>query len=359
MPTGDSAPPISVNRNVLFWTLVGLVVLAASVLFLPFLSAVLWATVLSVLTWPMMKRFERRTGRPWAAFLATLITAVVLVIPFAGLGTVVGFQVVGFAQKVVKDQPAGKNGVGIEQIAAELDSVLQPVLRSAQITDFTVKGWLEDNRADLGEKIGRPLWDGLRRLITTILTLVIGLLTMFFMLRDGDRLREPTLELVPLPREETERILARMGETVHAVFIGVLLVSAIQAAVAGLTYWILGVPVPHLWAIVTFVFCTIPLLGAPIIYVPLALRLFAEGKPGQGVALLLVGFLVVSQVDNILRPFFIGARAKLHEMAVFFSLLGGVLALGPVGIVAGPVVLTVLLGLVEVLRAQRRMAEAA
>jgi predicted PurR-regulated permease PerM len=115
---------------------------------------------------------------------------------------------------------------------------------------------------------------------------------------------------------------------------------------------------PHIWALVTFVFCTVPLLGAPIIYVPLALRLMAEGKLPQAIALLAVGFLVVSQVDNILRPFFIGARAKLHEMAVFFSLLGGVLALGPVGIVAGPVVLTLLLGLVDVLRTQRRLAEA-
>jgi predicted PurR-regulated permease PerM len=344
-------------RAVLFWTMLALVATATGVLLLPFLPALLWAGVLGVLTWPLMKRFEPRFGRPWASFIVTSLTALILVLPFAGLGTVVGIQVAHFAQRVAEESPNGRAGPSVDQIAEELDAVLQPVLSRIEVSDFTVAKWVQDNRSTLGQTIGRPLWNGVTKIITTLLTLVIGLLTMFFLLRDGDRLLEPTLDLVPLPRDETLRILVRMQETVHAVFIGVLLVSLIQAGVAGVAYWSFGVPAPHLWAIVTFVFCTIPLLGAPIIYVPLALRLFAEGKVPQAVGLLAVGLIVVSQVDNILRPFFIGARAKLHEMAVFFSLLGGVLALGPVGIVAGPVVLTLMLGLIEVIRVHRQLSD--
>ncbi|MGE0001938.1 MAG: AI-2E family transporter [Fimbriimonadaceae bacterium] len=346
-----------INRSVLFWALVVLVAGAAAALFMPFLTSVLWASVLAVLTWPLMKRFEGAMGRPFASFTVTLLAAVILVIPFAGLGTVVGIQVVTFVQKTMDDSPDKKNGVSLEQIASELDRTLAPAYDAVGLDKATVANYVEENRGSLAERVGRPLYTGLTKLIATILTLVIGLLTMFFLLRDGDRLLEPTLEIVPLPREETLNILSRMRATTHAVFIGVVLVSLIQAAIAGVAYWVLGVEGPLLWSLITFVFCTIPLLGAPIVYAPLAIQLIAAGKVAQGITLLGIGFLFISQVDNILRPFFIGSRARLHEMAVFFSLLGGVLLLGPIGIVAGPVVLTLLLGIVEVLRVQRRLAE--
>lgn len=346
----------NINRTILFWTLVVLVSAAAAALFLPFLSAVLWASVLAVLTWPLMKRFERRLGRPMASIAVTVLAGVILVIPFAGLGTVVGIQVVAFVQKTITEVPGEKNGVSLEQIADELDRSLLPIYDRVGLEKSTIATYVQENRGSLAGNVGKPLWTGLTKLVTTIVTLVIGLLTMFFLLRDGDRLLEPTLELVPLPHKETLGILERMRTTTQAVFVGVLLVSVIQAIVAGLAYFFLGVPAPLMWALVTFVFCTIPLLGAPIIYVPLAIQLFAAGKVGEGIALLGIGFLFISQIDNILRPFFIGARAKLHEMAVFFSLLGGVLLLGPIGIVAGPVVLTLFLGIAEVLRTQRRLS---
>jgi predicted PurR-regulated permease PerM len=102
--------------------------------------------------------------------------------------------------------------------------------------------------------------------------------------------------------------------------------------------------------VATTVLCAVPLLGAPIIYVPLSLLLIAQGKYWQGITLAAVGFLLVSQSDNILRPFIIGARVDLHPMAIFFSLLGGIFAMGPVGIMVGPIVLTMLLALQEIIR---------
>jgi predicted PurR-regulated permease PerM len=100
----------------------------------------------------------------------------------------------------------------------------------------------------------------------------------------------------------------------------------------------------------TIVLCVVPLLGAPIIYIPLGLTLIMQGHYAAGVIMLLFCFGVVSQIDNLLRPWLIGAQTSLHPMSIFFSLLGGVLLFGPIGIMAGPIILTLALAMVEVLR---------
>ena len=352
----ESSSPQKTSRF-LFWGLVALALLGGAIIVWPFVPALLWATVLSVLMWPIFRRLEPRLGPNNASLVATFLTAILIVVPFAGIGTVAGAQVYQFTNKLLADRPPGDTRVTIDQVALEADEILAPVVKQIGLGDLKVSTWIESNRSRLADTIGRPLWTGLSKLIVTIVTMVIALLTMFFMLRDGRKLLDPVLEIVPLPRSETLRILNRMWQTIHSVFVGIVLVSVIQAFIAGVTYAIVGVPAPLVWAIVTFFFCTIPLLGSPVIYIPLALRLLMEGHVTQALVLLAVGFGIISQIDNILRPFFIGARSGLHPMAVFFSLLGGVLALGPIGIMAGPMLLTLILGLLDVIRTVRRMED--
>ena len=298
---------------------------------------------------------KQKFGPQFSALVATMVTAVVIVLPFAGLGTIVGIQVYDFANKIIAQREPGQNGVTVEQIAIKADEVLKPVLAQVGLGQIDVRAYIDTHRNELVTAVRGPLAKLVASLGTTIITLVIALLTMYFMLLDGPKLLDPVCELVPLPRSETLKILTKMQNTVKAVFISVVMVSSIQALIAGIAYWTLGVESPLVWAVVTFVFCTIPLLGAPVIYVPLALKLMAEGNIGKGLVLIGVGFGLISVIDNFLRPFFIGARSDLHPMSVFFALLGGVLLFGPVGIMAGPMVVTLLLGIIEILRAQSRL----
>jgi predicted PurR-regulated permease PerM len=183
-----------------------------------------------------------------------------------------------------------------------------------------------------------------------MLNFAVALITMFFMLKNGHRLRDPVVELVPLKKAETERILDRIRETVRAVFVGVVLVSLLQGVLCGIAYACLGVPSPILWGIVTILICMIPLLGAPAGYVPVSLYLFFDGRWVQGVILLGIGFGIISNVDNFVRPIVIGNRTELPYIAIFFGLLGGVFAFGAVGIVAGPVIISVSLSLIQIWR---------
>lgn len=345
------------SRKVLFWSLFGATVVAAVLIFWPFISALLWATVLSVLMWPVYKRLQARFSKNFSALVATVVTALVIVLPFAAIGTVIGIQIYHFTNQLAQDQVAGGQTFSIDMVATKTDEMVKPVLQQLGLGDVNVKEYIVTHRDEISQALRGPITKGVVGLGYTVLTLVLALFTMFFMLRDGPRLLEPVCELVPLPRDETINILLKMQGTIQSVFVGVVMVSIIQAAIAGLTYWILGVPSPLFFAFVTFVFCTIPMLGGPVVFVPLAAKLLVDGHTVQAIILLIVGFGVISTVDNFLRPKFISERSELHEMTIFFALLGGVVVIGPIGLMAGPLVATLLAGLTDVIRTRRRLDE--
>ncbi|MBL8069095.1 MAG: AI-2E family transporter [Armatimonadetes bacterium] len=344
------------NGFIIFWIVAIAVIGGVIYLVSPFLPAILWASVFSILLYPA---FERLVAKGWkrgtAALAVTLVPAFVVTLPLAVAGSIAGVQVVSYAQQLLHD--SGR-GVGAETdvlrtLGDELDKTLKPLMDRVGATDIHMADVLDKNKAEIGRRISAPLSRGIQNFVFTVLTLVISLLTMFFMVRDGHNMKEPVLDLVPLPREDTEKILQQIANTVRSVFYSVVVVAGIQGGLALLLYWIVGVPGAIPLALLTTLFCTIPLLGAPVVYVPIGLSLLIQGKIWQGVLVLVIGFGLISTIDNVLRPLFIGARTKLHEIPVFFALIGGVVALGPVGLMAGPMLLTLFLALVDILRLRR------
>jgi predicted PurR-regulated permease PerM len=321
---------------------------------LPFLPAILWATVLSILTYPIYTRWRDRLNRSprlkgdlaasGASLLVTLFTLLIIMIPFLMIGAGLFLQFSG----VVRDL----QGQSLEEILKQVDGAVKPFAAQFGVKEFSVATYVQDHREAILAQVRQPLTRFAGQAGFTVLTLVIALLTQFFMLRDSHRLQEPAVELVGIDRERTLGIFHRVAETVRAVFVGTVLVAMIQGAVIGAAYAFVGVPNALLLGVVSAVLCVIPLLGAPVVYIPVGLLLIAQGNMQGGLIILGVGFAIVSQIDNVLKPFFIGGRANLHPMAIFFSILGGVLLVGPIGVMAGPMALTVLLALQDVVRAR-------
>jgi predicted PurR-regulated permease PerM len=338
------------------------VLLAVAVSMLqPFYPALIWASVLTVLMWPIHKRICKRwpiekCSPNIPASLTTLLTLAIIGLPIAVVGLALFFQVNSFVQEMRNSAPTGTNGFSLDYVIQQLDASLKPLL-AGFAPDFSLTNWFNEHKDELFRNITAPAGKVVVSIGYAAFTLVIAFLTMFFMLRDGERLREPALELIPLPREKAELVLSRLSDTIRAVFVGIVLVAIVQGSIAGITYYFVGVPHALLWGVATIVLCTIPLLGAPILYIPMALILMSQGKFVGGFVLLGVGFLIVSQIDNILRPFIIGARVELHPMAVFFSLLGGIFLMGPSGIMAGPMLLIVLLTITDVIREKMKLRE--
>jgi predicted PurR-regulated permease PerM len=343
--------------RIVFWLIFGSLLLVGALVVAPFLGALMWATVLSVLLYPY---FKRLTGHGWkpgaAASWVTMIVALGILLPVVGVATIGGLQ----AYKYIRDMnESGNQTFSFKTVAAEIDKAIAPTIEQLGMEEIHVEELVKENEATLRNSVTGPATQGLQKLVLLMVHMIIAILTMFFMLKDGHRLKEPTLQIVPLPREETEKILIRVQQTMHSVFTGVVFVSLIQAAIGLVTYLCLGIQGAVIWGIATFVMALIPLLGPPTVFVPLALMLFAQGRAKEAIILLVVGFGVISTVDNFLRPFFIGARTSLHPMAIFFSILGGVVFFGPVGLMTGPVVLTLILAFIDIIVAQREHKEIA
>jgi predicted PurR-regulated permease PerM len=346
-------------RGTAFLTLFLGTVILGVVIILPFLPALMWAVVLSILMHPLYRRlgrFFRRRGfsrgaDSWASSLTTIITFLIICVPFVLIGIGLYAQVASLIKElnVSKDQGQGF----IQQALAQVDLMVRPITARFGTGTLSLADYAKANGAEIVKTLQQPISHAFGRIIFTGLSLVIALLTMFFMLRDGERLREPAYELLPLPPDRTEMILKKIGETVYAVFIGTVLVAIIQAVLLGIGFEIARVPNAFLFSIMAVFLCTIPLVGAPLIYIPAALVLAASGHFVP--AMIVVGFgLVVTKLDYFLRPLLIGNRTSLHPIGIFFGILGGVLVFGPVGLVAGPMVLAVLLALQDVVRERVR-----
>ena len=137
------------------------------------------------------------------------------------------------------------------------------------------------------------------------------------------------------------RMFSRVGDTIHATIYGTLAVAAVQGTLGGLMFWWLGLPAPLLWGLAMGVLAVVPVLGAFIVWIPAALWLFMQGSTGWAIFMGLWGVLVVSMVDNVLKPMIISHGSNLPFMLVLLGVLGGAAAFGFVGIFLGPTLLAV------------------
>ena len=142
--------------------------------------------------------------------------------------------------------------------------------------------------------------------------------------------------------------LKRVGDTIHATVYGTFAIAAVQGLLGGLMFWWLELPAPLLWGLMMSLLAIVPMLGASVIWAPAALFLALEGNVGSALMLAVWGILVVSTIDNLLRPIFVGNRLKLHTILAFMSVVGGLVLFGPAGLILGPVILTVTMLLLEI-----------
>jgi predicted PurR-regulated permease PerM len=186
--------------------------------------------------------------------------------------------------------------------------------------------------------------------VTGIVKSFFVLFTMYYLFRDGDEIVRRLPSALPLSIEQGEAIIARIKEVVSASVYGVVTIAALQGLLGGIAFWVLGIPSPILWAVLMTFLCMIPLAGSFLVWLPLAIYLMATGHWTKAVLLILWGALVVSTIDNFLRPKLLRNQTRLHELFVFFSVLGGISVFGLLGIVLGPVVLAITIGLLQTFR---------
>ena len=314
--------------------------LGISLLFLvmigQFLIAVLLAAVFSAMTRPLYLRLAAgMKGRERAAAVATLLLVLfVLVAPaIAFLGLVV-------SQAVDVSQAAATWVRGNIDLVDSIEARLREV---PLVGDF-----LPDHErivalaGQLAQSAGGVLVDSLTAatLGTTnfLFQLFIMLYAMYFFLTSGPAILDRILHLVPLSPEDEHQLLDRFVSVTRATIKGSLVIGVLQGALAGLSFFVFGVPGAAFWGTVMAVLSIVPALGTALVWVPAVIWLLATGQIAAGISVGLWCGLVVGTVDNFLRPRLVGRDARLPDLLILLSTFGGILFFGAVGFILGPIV---------------------
>jgi predicted PurR-regulated permease PerM len=185
---------------------------------------------------------------------------------------------------------------------------------------------------------------------------VFIIFAMFLLFRDGNRIVSKIPEFLPFERARSEALLTRIRDVIYGGVYGVVVIALTQGALCGGMFWVLGIPSAALWGMVTVLTSVLPLVGAAAVWVPGALYLVAVGKWPHAIVLAVWGTLVISGVDNFLRPRLVAGRVGLSELVMFFALLGGLQVFGVLGIVLGPLLFAIAASIVDVLSDRAALA---
>jgi predicted PurR-regulated permease PerM len=349
--------------------LIGAIVVGCGFVLRPFISAILWAAILCFATWPLHEFFLRRLRgrRTCAAALTTTVLSVVLIMPFVVVGLTFTDDIRSgikwlndrldpeqvakrtAAQDPNEEPAVSEPPVWLGRVPLIGETISQTWENYALDTESTLKKW-----KPWLEGAGRWLLAHSLELARDFLNLVMSVLIAFFFYRDGEglvaRLREGFQRI---SGDTAQRLMDVAKTTVQSVVYGVLGTALAQGIVAGIGFVVAGVPAPMLLALLTFFLSFLP-FGPPIVWISASISLFALGKTGAGIFMIAYGVLVISLVDNIIKPIIISRGSKLSFIVMFIGVLGGVAAFGFIGIFIGPTLLAVGFSLTQEILEQRR-----
>ena len=187
----------------------------------------------------------------------------------------------------------------------------------------------------------------------------VMLYLLFFLLRDGDALARRIRDAAPLDNAQQNALFRRFTAVIRATVKGSIVVAIVQGALGGLIFWLLGIQGALLWGAVMAVLSLLPAVGAGLVWLPVSLYLLFTGAIWQGIVLIAFGALVISTVDNVLRPILVGGETKIPDYLVLIATLGGITIFGVNGLIIGPVIAAMFLAAWDLFSEQRTATDLA
>lgn len=354
----DNKLPIASRRQIFALAFFGILLLLLYQLVLmlrPFVLAMVWATILAHLLFPLHVRLVAKLGgrESLAAALLTVGIMGLGVLPLIWTGGVIVREAASTEQEIRAWVGSG----GLERLPDEMSKLpivgglIQPVIDKI---GGDGQGNLEDVLISSAKSLSQFLVGGLTGFVKNVFEFLanalVMIVTLFFFFRDGRVIVQGLYDLVPLVDSHKAQIFTRLDQTMRAVVKGVIVTAIVQGLLAGLAYVVLNVPVPMVLTALTTILAPLPFGGTALIWVPVGLWMLWVGPTWKGVALLIWGAGVVSTVDQFLRPLLIGHDVKVPVFLLMFSVLGGLSVYGVIGVFIGPVVVALFLTALQIYR---------
>lgn len=326
-------------QRTVFLFLLAAVTAAFFWILLPFFGAVLWAVALAILFTPLYRRLlKRMPGRHNLAALATLaICLVIVIIPLA----MVTVSLVQEASLVTQRIRTGEINFGryFQQVLGGMPQWLLNLLDRFGLGNVeAMLSRIAQGAAQTGQLIATQALNIGQNTFDFVVGFALMLYMLFFLLRDGAALSKLIREALPIARPHTHYLLNKFTTVIRATVKGNVAVAAVQGALGGLAFWVLGVQGALLWAALMAFLSLLPAVGAALIWLPVAIYFLATGHVWEGVALIVFGVVVIGLVDNVLRPILVGKDTQMPDYIVLMSTVGGMALFGVNGFVIGPVV---------------------
>lgn len=327
---------------IFFFVLFAIVGLLAFGIMSPYITALFLAGVLAIVFRPVYARIHRlcKKSETLAAFLTVLTVLAVILAPLSILSMVLFQEVVNVYENLQKpDSIIAQLDLAASSIEEGIRSFAPRFEYEINVSAYATRGlgWVAGNLDSF--------FSGILSFAFDILLVVIA---MFFFVRDGDKLHDFAVKWSPLSDRYDESIIGKLTAAVTSVVKGALTTAVVQGVLVGTGFAIFGIPNPVLWGTVATVTALIPILGTAIITIPAAMMLILSGSIAPGVGLLIWALLLVGLIDNLLNPYLLKRGMDIHPLLILLSVFGGLAYFGPIGFLAGPIILAFFFALLEV-----------
>ncbi len=331
-------------RNLIFLGTLLLVTLSFLYIIRPFIYPIFWAAVFAALFYPLYKKLNTKLKTPnLSATLTLLVTVFAIAIPLFIFGTILITQSVDIYNKVSNNQ---------DQISSFLTQATETIKnnRFTARFNFDENFWVE--KFSEGAKfVTSYIFTNITKItqnsIIFFTMVLIMLYTLYFFLRDGEKILKTLMHLCPLGDKYEKILFEKFTNTALGTLKGVAIVGGLQAGLGALAFFIAGLQGALIWGLIMFVLTLLPAFGCSLVWFPAGLLLLLSGKVWQGIFMLSFGVFVISTVDNLLRPIIVGREAQMHPLLILFSMLGGIVVFGPSGFIIGPIIASLLLAFWE------------
>lgn len=326
-------------EGVSFVIAVVLVTAAFVWLMLPYYGAVLWAVILSILFRPLHRRFLHWFGgrANISAALSLLACICIVVIPGSIVLTSLAQEATSLYQRISSRE--FDVALILQQFYEALPTFVVEMLDRLGLGNLTeIQNSLTSFLGQLAQAVAaRAVLIG-QGTVQFAISLGVMLYLLFFLFRDGHRLALAIRKASPLKDRHTDQIFGKFASVVKATVKGNVIIAAIQGSIGGVMFWLLGIEAALLWGVLMALLSLLPAVGSALVWLPVAIYLLISGEYARGAILFAVGVLVISMIDNLLRPQLVGKDLRLPDYLILISTVGGISLIGMNGFVIGPLI---------------------
>ncbi len=333
------------------WFFLGLLIFIAILSFFiikPFGTAIISGAILAYVFYPLYRFLQKKIKSKTAtALIVSVVMILVITIPpFFILNHVT--QEAYSVYYSAREQLEGAPGYGETKANILMD--FDELLKNEKAKEYMIKT-LKDVVVYLTTKVSNIILS----LPQILLKIIVAIFTSYYLLKNGKELMQRIIKATPLTIKHRQQIVKKFGAVVYAVIFGTLIVALIQGLLGTIGFFIFGVNGAVSWGMVMAFFALIPFIGTWIIWMPAGIVMIANGylnsTPSliwKGVGLLIYGLVIISSIDNILKPLLVAGKGKIHPILALLGVIGGLFVFGLIGVIIGPIILGLLQTLVEI-----------